>query len=262
MKKLSAIMAVLILTIGAGIFLHKIQEYYSPDLSLIRNDSVLEVHTNTSNGVSSQCQLVILIHDVSPVYLKDLKEITEIISEYGMENSTYLFVIPNHADNHPIEDYPDFVKFLKESRANGYHIELHGYTHEYREFDCDAETARKKLELGLESLKALNFSPSYFIPPNYAISEDALKVVLSHNLSVITKDSLYTPQGRPHKIMNREYTWYLSDSSIALKLALEKAKHDYKKCRGTFYLSIHPKAVNHGVGLKFLREFLQFVQRE
>lgn len=258
MKKLLVITTVLILAIGAGIFLYGSRGYYSPDLSITRNDSFSESHANTSSTFPRSCRLVILVHDVSPVYLKELKEITEIIDEYGMANNTYFFVIPNHAGKHPIDKDPDFVKFLKESQAKGCHIELHGYVHEYREFDCDAGTARKKLELGLEELRALNFSPSYFVPPNYAISEDALKVVLSHNLSVITKDTLYTPQGTSYKIINREYTWYLQNSSTKLNITLKKAKHDYTRCKGTFYLSIHPRAVNHGAGLKFLREFLSF----
>ncbi len=93
----------------------------------------------------------ILIHDVSPGYLPQLQEITEIIDEYNLQNETYLFVIPNHGGGEPIEHHPEFAAFLRNLSNEGYHIELHGYDHIGREFDCDSRTANN--EAGLEFLR-------------------------------------------------------------------------------------------------------------
>lgn len=200
----------------------------------------------------------ILIHDVSPGYLPQLREITAIIDEYNLQNETYLFVIPNHGGGEPIGNHPEFVAFLRNLSSEGYHIELHGYDHIGREFDCERDEAGRRLEMGLGELGDAGFVPGYFIPPRYALSGDALDVLLSHNLTVIGEDFIYLPNGTIWPIINREYTWYLPHP--LLDYQLESARTSYRDTKGTFFLSIHPKAVNNGAGLEFLRGFLGFLK--
>ena len=200
----------------------------------------------------------ILIHDVSPGYLPQLQEITAIIDECNLQNETYLFVIPNHGGGEPIEHHPEFVAFLRNLSSEGYRIELHGYDHIGMEFDCDSRTASEKLELGLGEFRECSLpAPEYFIPPRYALSGEALDVLLSHNLTVIGEDFIYLPNGTAEPIINREYTWYLPHP--LLDYQLESARTSYKNTKGTFFLPVHPKAVNSGARLEFLRGFLGFV---
>ncbi|NJE01733.1 DUF2334 domain-containing protein [Thermococcus sp. JdF3] len=199
----------------------------------------------------------ILIHDVSPGYFEQLREVTALIDEYSLQNATYLFVIPNHGGGMPLEDYPAFVAFLGRLEAEGYHIELHGYTHIGDEFNCGANLAAEKLELGLEALAPLNASPAYFIAPRYSLSEDALAVLLSRNITIIGEDFVYFPNGTIEPIYNREYTWYLPSPLLDYQLA--SARASYAHTRGTFLLSIHPGAVNSGDGMEFLKRFLNVV---
>ena len=202
-------------------------------------------------------RFAILIHDVSPGYLPQLRQITGIIDAYNLQNETYLFVIPNHGGKEPMERYPEFVAFLRNLSAEGYHIELHGYDHIGDEFDCNAEVAEEKLETGLEAFRILNLSgPDYFIAPRYALSEEALYVLLKDNITVIGEDFVYYPNGTVEPILNREYTWYLP--SPLLDYQLESAEEVYQNSGGTFFLSIHPKAVNNCAGIEFLRRFLAF----
>ncbi|CAD5243800.1 DUF2334 domain-containing protein [Thermococcus camini] len=200
----------------------------------------------------------ILIHDVGPGYFEQLKEITALIDAYSLQNVTYLFVIPNHGGGMPLEDYPAFVAFLGRLKAEGYHVELHGYTHIGDEFDCNSTAAEEKLELGLRALKLLNVTPEYFIAPRYSLSEDALAVLLSRNITVIGEDFVYFPNGTVEPVCNREYTWYLP--SPFLDYQLVSARASYAHTRGTFFLSIHPGAVNNDAGMEFLREFLGFLK--
>ena len=201
--------------------------------------------------------LAILIHDVSPAYLPQLEEITSLIDEYGLQNETYLFVIPDHGGRMPIWRYGQFMEFLRGLDEEGYHIELHGYTHIGDEFDCNASTAERKLELGMEALSRLNVTPEYFIAPRYSLSKPALGVLLVNNLTVIGKGTIYFPNGTVERICNREYTWYIPGTLVWPHLL--EAEGIYSNSRITFFLSVHPKAVNNGAGMMFLREFLRFV---
>jgi len=201
---------------------------------------------------------VILIHDVSPVYLNQLKEITAVISSYGLQNVTYLWVIPDHAGRYPIWKYPAFVSYLESLRAQGYHIELHGYNHIGDEFDCNASVAEKKLELGLKALSYLNVTPRYFIAPRYSLSPAARKVLLSHNLTIIGKRTMYLPNGEELPIDNVEYTWYMCPYMERYELL--RAECNYGE-NWTMFLSLHPRAVNNRAGMEFLREFLAYVSQ-
>lgn len=207
--------------------------------------------------VPSFGRFAILIHDVSPAYLPQLREITAVIDEYGLQNQTYLFVIPNHGGKMPICEHPEFVEFISGLRAKGYHVELHGYDHIGDEFDCGADMARRKLELGLKALSYLNATPEYFIAPRYSLSGGALEVLLGYNLTVIGEDFIISPDGTSSPVLNREYTWYLPE--FLLGYNLESAKSSYIHTKGTFFLSVHPGAVNNKAGMEFLREFFGFV---
>ncbi|WP_456444129.1 DUF2334 domain-containing protein [Thermococcus sp.] len=204
---------------------------------------------------------VILLHDVSPGYMEQLREITNVISAYGFQNETYLLVIPNHGGEKPLCKYPAFVRFLEMLEREGYHIELHGYNHIGEEFNCNASTAEEKLELGLREFKKCGLPfPEYFIAPRYSMSSDALGVLLSHNITVIGKDFIYFPDGRIEPVYNHEYTWYIPDFLVPYQLL--SAESAYSHINGTFILSVHPVAVNNDAGMTFLRRFLRFVRKK
>ncbi|ACV24526.1 DUF2334 domain-containing protein [Methanocaldococcus fervens] len=206
---------------------------------------------------------IILIHDVSPVYFEELKKITKVIDKYHYQNMTYLFLIVNHANEHNLKNYPEFVDYLHKLEREGYHIEFHAYNHVGNEFDCNKTTAKEKLNKSFEILEECGFKTKdidYFIPPRYKISEDAKKVFLQKNITIIFKNKMITNKNgsvSDIEITNKEYTWYLQKSLVSS--AKKSVIIDYNlsiKEKKLFFLSIHPKAVNYGGGLEFLDEFL------
>ena len=264
--------------IGIYISLLLIFSYYRPDVNTPAPDSNIsapyakaDVGIETPPGEEHSVgdpdlptrsrgpKLVILIHDVSPVYSEYLKEVVRIISTYGLQSDTYLLIIPNHAEEYDLREYPEFVEYLHSLQREGYHIGLHGYTHIGREFECNKSAARKMLEKALEIMHGVNLTPEVFLPPRYALSSDARDVILAQNLTIITKDSVILPGGAENGITNREYTWYIS--KLKLPFELRRAKKDYETSEGSFFLSIHLKAVNNEAGMEFLRRFLDFVKK-
>ncbi|MEO2117393.1 MAG: DUF2334 domain-containing protein [Methanocaldococcus sp.] len=206
---------------------------------------------------------IILVHDVSPIYFDELKDIVKIIDKYHYQNKTYLFLIVNHANEHNLKNYPKFVDYLHKLEEKGYHIEFHAYNHIGDEFNCNKTVAEEKLNKSFKILEECNFNSKkikYFIPPRYKLSEDAEKLFLERNIIIILENKMITEKdGKIDKIdiTNREYTWYLPKylSKIVEKIALIDYKLSIKQNR-KFFLSIHPKAVNYGGGLEFLDIFL------
>ncbi|MBA2857745.1 hypothetical protein HNP93_000446 [Methanococcus maripaludis] len=207
---------------------------------------------------------VILIHDVSPVYLEDLKEIDQVISKYGYSKRTYLFLIVNHANEYPLEENQDFVKYIRYLQTKGYNVELHGYDHIECEFNCNCTLAMEKIEKSLEILNGLKIDGiSCILPPRYGISEDSKKAMLKKGFSIIVgqyafemdNGTVYT-----YNITNKEYTWYLEENNTLNEVNI--AKEEYLESEYKYFLSIHPKAVNYGGGIEFLDEFLDFTKEE
>uniref|UniRef100_A9AA29 Polysaccharide deacetylase n=1 Tax=Methanococcus maripaludis (strain C6 / ATCC BAA-1332) TaxID=444158 RepID=A9AA29_METM6 len=238
--------------------------FFTLILILSANFARYSFEDNSEDKEENLFEPIILIHDVSPVYLEDLKEIDEVISKYGYSKRTYLFLIVNHANDNPLEKNQDFVKYIRYLQTKGYNIELHGYDHIEREFDCNYSIAMEKIEKSLEILNTYKIDGiSCILPPRYGISEDSKKTMLENGFSVIIGQYAFEMNnGKTYKynITNNEYTWYLEENTTSNQLNL--AKEEYLESEYKYFLSIHPKAVNYGGGIEFLDEFLNFTKEE
>jgi len=220
-------------------------------------------YKSNSNIYSIKQKPIILIHDVSPVYFNELKEIVKIIDKYHYQNKTYLFLIVNHTNEHNLKNYPEFITYLHKLEKEGYNVEFHAYNHIGDEFNCNKTVAEDKLNKSFRILEECGFNPKkikYFIPPRYKLSEDAEKLFLERNITIILENKMITEKDNriyEVNIVNREYTWYLPKylSKIVGKIALIDYKLSIKQNK-QFFLTIHPKAVNYGGGLEFLDIFL------
>ncbi|MBP2143937.1 putative deacetylase [Methanococcus voltae] len=216
---------------------------------------------------------IVLIHDVSPVYFKEMEEIIEVLDNNHYSTRTYLFVITNHAGDNKLSNYPKFVEYLHELDDRGYHIQYHGYDHIGGEYNCSEAVANEKTDNSLKILEDCNFDTkkiNYVITPRYKLSKDSEDNFLKRNFTIIMDYYILKTKNNQNKtyfekviITNKEYTWYTPENCT------EKVKNisliDYRnslKENKQFTLSIHPKAVNYGNGIEFLDYFLAESNKE
>ncbi len=221
------------------------------------------INSTTDNTEHESQKPILLVHDVSPPYFDELKEIVEIIDKHNYSRNTVLFVIPdfeNMTNNGKwdLRKNKEFVDYLHELKERGYRIELHGYKHTYHEFKYPKNIASDKLQKATVIMRDCGFNnTTLFLPPAWALSNESIEILTENNHTIILTDKIILPNGTTKKISNHEYTWYLKNHSV--ELYLKKAKLDYyiaSKNKIPYYISMHPGVVNYGGGLIFLDKFL------
>ncbi|EHP89177.1 DUF2334 domain-containing protein [Methanotorris formicicus] len=211
---------------------------------------------------------IILVHDVSPKYFADLKEVVKVIDKHNYSNNTILFVIPE-LENPPsggkwdLRKNKDFVEYLHQLEKRGYKIELHGYKHTFHEFNCSKDMCLEKLHNAELIMKECGFNnTTLFLPPAWALNNESLKVLLAHNYTIILTNKIIYPNGSSKKIINKEYTWYLKKEYVDMYLIIAEVDyHTASEYNVPFYVSIHLGVVNYGGGLEFLDRFLNETER-
>jgi len=202
------------------------------------------------------------VHDVSPAYgTGPLLEVAEVLDKHpDAYSQIVLLVIPNHGGSYSLKDHPDFVSALERLEEKGYILGVHGYAHPNplrgREFMVDADKAGELLSLANDEFlqSGLTSTPD-FAPPGWFASQEAAQVLRDTFQSI----HYYYYMDAENSILPypvHEYTWY------GLNPGLWKAKLDYKRTKGVFRLSLHINAVNSEKNLKFLDDFLTYVEEE
>ena len=74
-------------------------------------------------------RLQLTVHDVSPVHEGTLRKIHSAMIELGVVRYSML-VIPDYHGEWPLEEFPDFCRWLRELEENGVEMVLHGCRHE------------------------------------------------------------------------------------------------------------------------------------
>jgi len=72
--------------------------------------------------------LVVSLHDVSPLTQETCTRILEQLAEAGVRQ-TSLLVVPNFHGKAPVREYPEFQQWLSSQVAAGHEPVLHGYYH-------------------------------------------------------------------------------------------------------------------------------------
>lgn len=207
-------------------------------------------------------ELWVEVHDVSPAYLEELEEVMEVLQRHPKAYSkVVLFVIPNHGGAMPMHEYPEFVAKLKELQGRGFILGLHGYTHDNPLVSPEFKTSRLEAEkLLLAAEREFNASglkfPSYFLPPGWRAAEEVRGLLREKFQFIYYYSSIESSRGIiPSK--SREYVW-----NRHVYKALERARRDYANSRGVVRLSLHLRAINTQEGLRFLQEYLSWIEDE
>jgi len=73
-------------------------------------------------------KLILTLHDVSPAHEDTVRKIHSILQQLGAFEYSML-VIPDHHGEWPLDQFPEFCKWLKNISQNGVEIVQHGFQH-------------------------------------------------------------------------------------------------------------------------------------
>ena len=139
-------------------------------------------------------KLQLTIHDVSPVHEDTLRKIHSTLCELGAVRYSML-VVPDYHGEWPLEEYPDFCRWLKELQESGVEMVLHGLLHkgttalgaadrirssfftrgEGEFLGLDEKKAEQLLREGRETLKrALGSEVNGFVAPAWLYSSGTI----------------------------------------------------------------------------------------
>jgi uncharacterized protein len=134
------------------------------------------------------------IHDVSPAFAREVDDALAACAEVSAKPA--LLVVPNFHGKWPLERHPRFVDRLRELRAQGHDVILHGFFHESApggsffaqrvasageaEFaDLDREDGERRIDEGRAMLEGLGLAPTGFIAPAWQMARWVLPALAS-----------------------------------------------------------------------------------
>jgi len=141
--------------------------------------------------------LVLAVHDATPAYLKNLKEISGWFDRNSLQPRC-IKVIPNFLGRWSILDSQEFLDWLYEEKEKGSEIIQHGYIHyqpnreakgldtirrklltkdEAEFIGLDYQQARKAIAKGKEILEKAGFEPLGFTSPTWQQSKPTIKAI-------------------------------------------------------------------------------------
>ena len=71
---------------------------------------------------------IVSIHDVAPPFFDRVRRMVDELSDIGVQRRS-LLVIPNYHGQWPIDQHPEFCRWLQQRQTRGDEIILHGYEH-------------------------------------------------------------------------------------------------------------------------------------
>ncbi len=134
------------------------------------------------------------IHDVSPAFAREIDDALAACAEVSAKPA--LLVVPNFHGKWPLERHPRFVDRLRELRAAGHDVILHGFFHESgpngsffaqriasageAEFaDLDRDEGERRIDEGRALLDGLGLGPTGFIAPAWQMARWVLPALAS-----------------------------------------------------------------------------------
>jgi predicted deacetylase len=142
--------------------------------------------------------LVVSLHDVSPLTQESCARMLEQLAELGVKQ-TSLLVVPNFHNEAPVSEHPEFQQWLSLKVAAGHEPVLHGYFHrrpskpgdtlpgrfttelytagEGEFYDLYCDEALKLLQRGLADFKFLPREISGFVAPAWLLGAGAREAI-------------------------------------------------------------------------------------
>ncbi|MFH1637105.1 MAG: DUF2334 domain-containing protein [Candidatus Woesearchaeota archaeon] len=139
--------------------------------------------------------LAIAIHDFTPAYASELKEMLQELDVHGLNKRT-VALIPNFMQlgkSYPLDKDEASFFMLENEKVLGNDFMLHGYDHskgkfldrEFKNISCNE--ASKKIDFGLQTLKSMRLmlSPLGFSAPFWKLGNEGRKAVKNSGFKYI-----------------------------------------------------------------------------
>ncbi len=155
-------------------------------------------------------KIIVSIHDITTESLNACKQIIARLEDAGVKGMS-LLVIPEPREEMSLEDSKELLSWLKERKATGDEIVIHGLTHrsdrprgmlgnyyargvaEFQTIDYD--TSMNKIKKAMDMFLNAGFEPSGFVPPAWLISKDGGRAVADAGLYYTTHIGIHLPGG-------------------------------------------------------------------
>ena len=228
--------------------------------------------------------LVVSLHDVSPLTRSRCEEILLDLSKWGVHQIS-LLVIPNHHGRAPIRENSSFQSWLVRQVETGHEPVLHGYLHQRQKrtadswfskltteiytagegefFDLSFDSAAKLLVDGLTDLAFLPRKVIGFVAPAWLLSAAAEKAVRSAGFVYTTRAGCVRIFAPLSEIRSRSLVWstraeWRVSASVYWNNVLVIAKGSAPVLR----VSIHPGDVEQGRVWEQIRRIVATAGRE
>ena len=160
------------------------------------------------------------IHDVSPAFAHEIDDALAACAAVSAKPA--LLVVPNFHGKWPLDRHPRFVERLRDLRAAGHEIILHGFFHKSEggsffaqrvasageaEFaDLDRDEGERRIDEGRSMLESLGLAPTGFIAPAWQMARWVLPALAQRGFRY-AEDHLrvYDPvrnRARPSLVLN------------------------------------------------------------
>jgi predicted deacetylase len=206
--------------------------------------------------------LVVSIHDISPLTQASCARILDDLREIGVPNAS-LLIIPNHHQRAPITNNGEFQNWLTEKVKEGHEPILHGYFHarnpkdtdagivkftnqiytagEGEFYDLDRSEASRRLRRGLNDLEFLQRPISGFVAPAWLLGFEAEAAVRQVGFRYITTVGSVDVFDGLHRYVSRSLVWSTRSSwRRVVSLAWNEGLIARLRARPLLRIAIHP----------------------
>jgi len=213
----------------------------------------------------------ISIHDVTSSSLSQVKRISDLLNELGVEKTTYLVIPKYHGEDEIIHCIDDLKSVI-----GNHEIAMHGYTHNgkqnwsfsYMKLFTDGEgefisssELRIRIVLGLDILKKVELNPTGFVPPAWLINKDDIKLFGDSCFAFLnTRLFIYDlKNGKRYKspVLTFSSRGLLQSLSIHTFKTVNFMFKKYNMIR----IAIHPKDIDMPRKVKLIKEIVRDMKK-
>jgi predicted deacetylase len=220
--------------------------------------------------------LLVSIHDVTPALEPNVTRLWDICSRQGITPA--LLVVPDWHGQWPLEEYPDFVDWIRARAAQGAELVLHGERHDeaglprtvrdsYRAWGktdregefltLDGAAAGGRLTRALTRMRDLGLEPVGFVPPGWLAREATHQAAAAAGLG-FTEDAHEIRLLRSGQQVRSPVLRWSARTPIRAWGSVAVAEARWALQRGSAWprIALHPGDLDHAATTRSLRRAL------